>query len=104
MARNPAILCHFRPFCKKNLYLSRQPLCFHHFARPWPLTSQRRLTRRLRSGLCWLKRDVGLGQRFVVDAVYLESEQVAEFFAEAGDIRDFRKVFGCHAAPQIGDR
>ncbi len=34
-----AILCHFRTFCKENLYLNRQPLCFHHFARPWPLTS-----------------------------------------------------------------
>ena len=28
-----AILCHFRTFCKENLYLNRQPLCFHHFAR-----------------------------------------------------------------------
>ena len=34
-----AILCHFRTFCKENLYLNRQPLCFHHFARTWPLTS-----------------------------------------------------------------
>ena len=36
-----AILCHFRTFCKANLYLTRQPLCFNHFARPWPLTSRR---------------------------------------------------------------
>ena len=28
-----AILCHFRTFCKENLYLNRQPLCFHHLAR-----------------------------------------------------------------------
>ena len=26
-----AILYHFRTFCKENLYLNRQPLCFHHF-------------------------------------------------------------------------
>ena len=35
-----AILCHFLTFCKETLYLSRQPLCFHHFARRWPLTSR----------------------------------------------------------------
>ena len=35
-----AILCHFRTFCKENLYLTRQPLCFHHFARDRPLTSR----------------------------------------------------------------
>ena len=38
MAEIVAILCHFRVFCKENLYLNRQPLCFHHFARPWPFT------------------------------------------------------------------
>ncbi len=35
-----AILCHFLVFCKENLHLNRQPLCFHHFAKPWPLTSR----------------------------------------------------------------
>ncbi len=37
-----AILCHFRTFCKENLYFNRQPLCFHHFAKPRPLTSRYR--------------------------------------------------------------
>ena len=27
-------------FVKKIYNLTRQPLCFHHFARPWPLTSR----------------------------------------------------------------
>ena len=36
-----AILCYFRTFRKENLYFNRQPLCFQHVARPWPLTSRR---------------------------------------------------------------
>ncbi len=53
-----AILCHFQAFCKENLYLTRQPLLFHHFARPWPLTSRRAEDTAKRT-LCTEKRKSG---------------------------------------------